>query len=202
MIRDKRIIKYLYITVFTVLLIQPTSSYSKQGPPRLSNSEFKEKFEIAMEYYAYQFYAEALAEFQSLILSDPNNCNLNFYVGNCNLNLMGKRVSAIQYFEKAIKKTNVSYSSSHREENAPVHAFYFLGQAYLLNNRYDDAIKMFEKFMSYLGPKDEKAMEDVVWQLKIAKNAKEFSLNIQKNIQIDPVPDVNSTASDIAPVLP
>ena len=201
MIRDKKIVKSIVVAVFTVVILISTPSYSKSGPPKLSNSEFKEKFEVAMEYYAYQYYSEALTEFQALLSTETNNCNLNFYVGNCILNLMGKRSLSIPYFEKAIKKTNVSYSASHREENAPVHAFYFLAQAYLIDNRYDDANKMYEKFKTFLGPKDEKAKEDLIWQMKVAENAKSFATNIQKNIQIEPFNDVNSTASDITPIL-
>ena len=201
MATNKLIIKIATLTVLVSSLLYNGSVYSNPGPPKLSNAEFKEKFDVATEYFAYQYYAEAMTYFQSLLQSDPNNCNINFYVGVCILNSIGKRTQAIPYLEKAVKKTNVSYGASHREESAPVHALYYLGQAYLIDNRVDDAIAMFTKFKTFLTPKDEKLLEDANWQLKITDNALHFAQNIQKNVLLESIADANSTFSDLSPVI-
>ncbi|MEI7595103.1 MAG: hypothetical protein WCK02_05085 [Bacteroidota bacterium] len=187
--------------IFSLLIVCNLKLFA--GPPQYSSAEFKEKFDIASEYFAYQYYAEALPIFKTLLASQPTNSNLNFYVGVCILNSINKRTDAIPFLEKAIKKTSDAYSGSYKEDFAPVFAFYYLAQAYSLEMRFDEARVNFEKFKSFLTTKDKdaKLMADALVQIAATDNAKVIIAKPLKNVVIESFLTVNSIFSDIAPVV-
>jgi len=154
----------------------------------------------AVEMFNYEYYNDALAMFLKLLATDKQNCNLNFYVGVCYLKSAKARTMAVPYLLKAIKKIDPEYNYSYKEASAPVHAYMFLGEALMLDNKFDDAIRNFNTFKTFLTdkPKDIELLEDCNRQIEIANNAKEFIAKPLKNVTIKPFDLVNSIYSDYA----
>ncbi len=169
--------------------------------PKLSETDFKLMFLDAQDLFNYEYYDDALDLFQKLLATDLNNCNLNFYVGVCYLNSKKQRTKAIEYLEKAVKKTNVAYSYSYKETSSPVFTFLYLGQAYLMAGKYDEALIKFNKFKTYLTNKNKDGdfIEEVDQCIDMTNLAKELTSQPVK-VSVKPFTIVNSNYSDLSPV--
>jgi tetratricopeptide (TPR) repeat protein len=168
-------------------------------PPPMSDQDFKMTYLDAQDLFNYEYYDEALTLFLQLLAVDFNNSNINFYVGVCILNGKKDRAKSISYLEKASKKTDASYSYSYKETAAPVFTFLYLGQAYQLSGKYDEAIKNYEKFQTFLTNKNKDGafIDEVEHCIRMAKLAKKLVTKPVK-VKIEPVKQVNSTFSDLA----
>jgi len=112
-------------------------------------SEMLEYFEDAQYFFNRGDYDEAAYFYQKLVNKDPENCNFNFKLGESLLNIPGKEPSAIPYFEKALKyvKPKNSYQKrSFEERGAPLHVYFYLGNAYRIGNQLDKALEMYARF--------------------------------------------------------
>ncbi|MFH0894752.1 MAG: hypothetical protein V2A54_09970 [Bacteroidota bacterium] len=197
----KKIILFSVFLSIAVPVFSQGDKVPKNGPA-LANKDFRESYIMALDYYSYEYYLDAMPIFLRLLAQERNNCNINFYVGMCMLNIVGKeKTKAIPYFEKASKKVDPNYSGNYKETAAPVHAFYYLAETYLYNYQIDEAITNYKKFESYLVGKaaDENKKADVLRQIDKCNLAKEL---IAKpiNVTITAIPLANSSFSDYAPV--
>jgi tetratricopeptide (TPR) repeat protein len=168
-------------------------------PPQMSDQDFKEMYLDAQDLFNYEYYDDALGLFQQLLAVDNNNSNINFYVGVCILNGKKDRTKSIPYLDKASKKTDISYSYSYKEKSAPVFTFLYLGQANQLTGKYDEALKNYEKFKTFLTNKNKDGtfIEEVEHCINMANLAKKLVAKPVK-VKIEPVKQVNSTSSDLA----
>ena len=167
--------------------------------PKTPDEDFKLMYLDAQDLFNYEYYDDALGLFQKLLAYDNNNCNINFYIGVCILNSKGQKSKCLEYLEKAVKKTNISYSYSYKETAAPVFAYLYLGQAFHLIGKYDDALTNFEKFKTFLTNKnrDGDFLQTVERCIEMSNNAKKLATKPIK-VKIEPFKAVNSTASDLA----
>lgn len=166
---------------------------------QMSDQDFKDTYLDAQDLFNYEYYDEALKLFQQLLAVDFNNCNINFYVGVCWLNGKKDRTKSIAFLEKASKKTDLSYSYSYKETAAPVFTFLYLGQAYQLEGKYDEALKNYEKFKTFLTNKNKDGafIEEVQHCINMANLAKKLTAKPVK-VKIEAVKPVNSLYSDMA----
>ncbi|MFH0865170.1 MAG: hypothetical protein V1904_03185 [Bacteroidota bacterium] len=171
-------------------------------PPRISDKDFKLMYLDAQDLFNYEYYDEALTIFKKLLAQDFNNSNLNFYVGACYLKSKKQRTLATQYLEKAIKKTDISYSYNYKETSAPVFSFLYLGQAYHLEGKYNDALAHFEKFKLFLTDKnkDGEFMSEVKECIETTNNAVKFTAKPLKVI-IESFKAINTAYTDMSPFL-
>ncbi|HNW97356.1 MAG TPA: hypothetical protein PKK00_02960 [Bacteroidales bacterium] len=176
------------------------NNYTNSGP--VDDKDFKLMYLDAQDLFNYEYYDDALMIFKRLLAQDQDNCNLNFYVGVCILKTTKQRTLAEKYLEKAVKKTDVAYSYNYKETAAPVFAFFYLGQVYHLEGKYDEALKCYEKFKTFLTNKnkDGQFLSDVESSISITINALKLSA-IPIKIKIEPVKAVNSPSSELTPVL-
>ena len=96
-------------------------------------------------------YEEAVYNYLKLIEHYPDNANFNFKVGECYLKIPGKESNAIPFFEKALTniiEKNKYKRKSFKETQAPLHAYFYLGNAYRINNQLDKALEIYETFIS------------------------------------------------------
>lgn len=143
-----------------------------------TKTEIDELYKDANSYFFFEDYEEALALYLKIYKFQPENNNLNFRIGFCYLNIPGSKHKAIPFLEKTIKNTTRTYNEeSITEQRAPVDAFFYLGNAYLANNRIDDALKTYDKFYELTKGKGNWDFEYFNHQVKVAKN----SLTIQRN---------------------
>lgn len=147
-----------------------------KDPPTVAANEMKAKYFEATEAFYFEYYVDALPLFKPLLATEPKNSNLNFYMGVCILKGRGNRIESIPYLEKAIKKTDIAYNSTVKGDAAPVFAYSFLAQAYMLDLRFDDALVKLNKFKSYLteNVKDAKFMAEANKLIDQCENGKKM----------------------------
>ncbi len=166
-----------------------------------AKGQMKEDFYWAETFILYEEYKEALPGYMSLLKVDPNNANYKYRIGQCLINIEGRKQEAITYLESAVKSINPRYKEGKfKETGAPYDAYYYLANAYRINNQLDKALATYELFKKNL---DASVYDTAVvnQQIESCKNAKELMkvpLFIKK-INLGPV--INSQYSDLNPVI-
>ncbi len=134
-------------------------------------SEIKDKFVEAESWFLFEEYQDALPLYEELLKIDSTNANINYRTGVCYLNIPGEKHRAITFLEKAIQNINPKYKEgNYRETRAPIDAYFYLGNAYRINNMLEKAIDTYEYFKQNM---DEKVYEVSVvdHQINACKNA-------------------------------
>ncbi|MBN2347942.1 MAG: PD40 domain-containing protein [Bacteroidales bacterium] len=107
----------------------------------------------AESYFLFDEYKDALPLYQRLLSEDPDNANLNYKIGVCYLNDKYQKEKSIAYLKKAVENTSNSYRiNSFKERNAPPEAYYYLGNAYRVNNFLNDALETYQIFKESVDP--------------------------------------------------
>jgi len=115
--------------------------------------ELKENFYWGETFILYEEYEDALPLYQLLLKVNPKNNNYKYRIGQCLLNIPGRKQEAIQYLEEAVKDINPKYKEGKfKETHAPYDAYYYLANAYRINNQLDKAIETYEIFKKNLDP--------------------------------------------------
>jgi hypothetical protein len=136
--------------LLTALLTLFTSNAS-HSQARIEN---KQKFYEAEGYILFEEYDEALTIYLQLIKSYPTNSNLKYRIGQCYIFKPGEKDKALSYLEDAVKNINPNYKEGKfKESGAPYDAYYFLANAYRINNQLDKALETYELFNKNLNTK-------------------------------------------------
>ena len=190
------------VTVFDSVVYANNNNNNNKISLAIGNPDldFKIAYLEAQDLFNYEYYAEALNIFKNLLAQDIYNSNLNFYVGVCYLKSKKQKSMSIDYLKKAVKKTDIAYSYNYKETAAPVFAFLYLGQAYHLIGKYEEALKNFENFKYYLTNKNKDGDfgKEVDRCVEMTNQAIKLSANPVK-VKIEPFKVANSTYSDFAP---
>jgi tetratricopeptide (TPR) repeat protein len=114
------------------------------------DDSMRSDFEDGQYFFNRGDYEDALYYYLKLVEVDSLNANFNFKVGECYINIPGKEQMAIHYFE--IAKAHVVPKKAYRkrsvEENAaPLHVYFYLGNAYRMNNQLDKALSCYAEFI-------------------------------------------------------
>jgi outer membrane protein OmpA-like peptidoglycan-associated protein len=201
--------------LFILLLLICTCELNSQ----IRNSNFEKDFNEAEKIFSKIYlsnnnesmshskrgYAEALPVFLNLFREEPKNMNLAFKIGICYQGTRRNRLEAIPYLSKAITSvSNIYNGSSHKEMNAPIIAYKFLGDAYHINYQFDKAIETYEKFISVMAENkntDKVSIAEANHGIEMCKTAK-FLVANPINIKIQNLGgNVNSSWGDYSPVL-
>lgn len=134
----------------------------------------------------------ALTYYKRLYRIDSTNYDYNFKIGFCYLNSPNQKIKSIPFFEKA----------SIRKDTIP-ETFYYLGQAYHLNNQFDMAINAYKNFKLFIKTTTEgqKLNMDVERRIAMCNNGK---ILIQDPVQViitNLGEAINSEYQDYAPVV-
>jgi len=119
----------------------------------------KELFIDAEYHYLFEEFDQALVYYFRVYKHDSTNANLNYRIGQCILHLTSeekyKRYEAIPYLQVAIEDMTKKYNEgSYKERKAPYEALYYLGNAYRFKHQFEEAIIIYERFISYLPPSE------------------------------------------------
>jgi hypothetical protein len=159
-------------------------------------------FDDAEYFFASGDYQESLFLFLKLIKIQPDNANYNFRTGETYLNIPGQETKAIPYLEKAVMNTTLKYRSKDlNEKKAPHHAWFFLGNAYRINNDLDKALDSYARFKSIKDFEKKYNVRIVDNEIKVCERAKiikDSPLNLVKTNIGAPI---NTSANDYLPVL-
>ena len=151
------------IIILLVSLIPFTSQALVIFQDRISKDD-QNKISIAEDFFEADNFSNATPIFESVLAKYPENLYFKFKLGICYLNISGKPEKALEYLALAEKK----------DKSIP-NIDYYLGKAYLLNYKYDDALKSFKKYDDY-NHRDDK-IQDVDQQIKYCENGKKLILN-------------------------
>ena len=166
--------------------------------------EIMEFFEEAEYFFNREEFEEAAYYYKKVVDQYPDNANFNFKLGECYLNIPGSESQAVLYLEKAIKRTtekNKYKSKSFEEKNAPLHAYFYLGNAYRINNQLSEALTAYNTFVNspyYYGNYNENIVENEIKACERAKIIQDSPINLTEEILPDPL---NSDATEIHPVV-
>lgn len=123
--------RYKSSLFFCLLLIGVVgiSCFGQPGP------KGKWEPEDAEEHYKHQNYMMALPMYRELIKREPNETDYQYRLAYCYLHTNFDKKAAIPLLEKVVK-----------EPKCPTDAWYWLGKAYHLDNKFDLAIKAYTSY--------------------------------------------------------
>jgi len=123
----------------------------------LAGQDVKQDFNDGEFFFAEEDYEEALYAFTQVYNRGyQDNANINYRIGQCLLEIPGRKTEAIPYLEKAVGSISERYrEGSLREENAPPDALLYLGNAYRINMDLEKAWEKYMEYLEYVEPKDE-----------------------------------------------
>ena len=182
------------------------TSNKKNSSDKKNSTDRKEIFDNAEFFFDSEDYQESVFYYQKLFEASPKNGNLAYHIGFCYLNIPGQEIKSIPYFEKAVpfitqKFTPTTFKSTLEQTRAPLHTYYFLGQAYRMNNQMDKALDVLDKFSSsvyFEGNYNESMVSTEIEACKKAKIIMERPIEIEmSNIG----PAINNQNENYNPVL-
>jgi hypothetical protein len=145
------ILKFIRVA-FVILLANSTFAQSK-------TAKFIDPRE-AKEHFSHGNFFAAIPVYKQLLKAEPANIEYNHKLGLCYLYTNINKALAIPYLETASK-----------QEKAEKDIWFDLGLAYQYANRFDDAIKCFNKYK--VGLKGEE-LEKIEHQIETCENGKEY----------------------------
>lgn len=187
--------KILKISVLFLFFIFTPDIFSQE------EANLKEEFLEAESYFLFEEYKEALPLYQKIIRVEPGNDNVNFKIGVCYLNDAYQKEKAISYLEKAIKNINPNYKeNSFKEKQAPPESWYYLGNAYRINNQLSKAINAYKKFKESVSPElyDIKLVDSQIKSCEVALDVQSTPLYVVKNNLGE---EINSRFAEINPIV-
>ena len=186
----------LFLSAFMASLFTFSLSFSQEEDTKL-----KDIFLEAESYFLFEEYKDALPLYQRILSADPDNYGINYKIGVCYLDDVYQKHKSIQYLEKAVQGTSPDYKqNSYKERMAPLEAWYYLGNAYRINNRLDEAIEAYKHFKQVLDPViyDEELVNE---QIKACKVAADLESRPNFNISVNMGGLVNERFEETNPVV-
>jgi tetratricopeptide (TPR) repeat protein len=169
-----------------VLLILPASA---QREKVLSPADQKAVKKEANAAFSAGEYMSALDEYNRLIKADPENADYNYKLGVIYVNTFIDYSKAVPYLEKAAEKGE-----------APKEVYYYLGRAYHLNNKFQEAIASYQKYREVQKSKTPE-LNEVNRQIEMAENAKDL---IKRPIDVsfeNVGKEINSAGREFNPIV-
>jgi|WetSurSiteA1Bulk_404760.scaffolds.fasta_scaffold00121_5 tetratricopeptide (TPR) repeat protein len=166
--------------------------------------EIREFFNEGEFFFTRGDYKEAAFYFRKVVDSSPDNAHYNFMLGECYMNIPGNEVQAITCLEKASVNTvakNKYRGRDFEETNAPLHAWFYLGNVYRMNNRLDDALRAYDTFINspfYYGNYNVNIVENEIKSCERAKIILDSPVAYEE-VMLDTM--INTPASEISPVV-
>jgi outer membrane protein OmpA-like peptidoglycan-associated protein/tetratricopeptide (TPR) repeat protein len=181
------------LTLFAYLLFFAISIFA-QKPKKL--------FYEGIKYMDMEDYQTALPYFLKLDSMGISNANIKFHIGLCYLNAPYKKERAIPYLELASEKTNPRYREEfYGEKKAPLLVYKFLGQAYHVGYKFDEAIKNYEKLKDIIQDFNPELTAELNHLINVSNTAKQMIKN-PINIEIINLGEnINTSAPEYAPVI-
>jgi len=188
---------YLLITLVAI----SANLFSQNLPDSLDELSTFTKYTAAESFLDDENYGAALPIYLDLISRDPNNANFNFKVGFCYLNTHLEKEKSVSFLEKAVANYSDNYDAeAYTEKYAPIESWYFLGNAYLLNYKFDDALAVLNKLLTIIPASDSSFIKEIKHTISYCQNGKEL---VKKPIDIIVTnlgDSINSEYSEHSPV--
>lgn len=179
---------------FALLLLLSTSIFAQ-------SKKYKERFTEGNFLLLEKNYPMALRNFLEAFYIDSTSANINYKVGICYLNSPADKSKAAYYLEKATKDITKKYDEfSVTEKQAPVITYFYLGEAYRLNDKYTESAQSFQKYKADAKP-DGEDLKKVEKGISESNNAIEITKK-PVNMSIENLGDsVNTEFPEYSPVV-
>lgn len=186
--------RFIVALIITLLTSYIAHSQSKQDLKRaFINGEFS---------LMYEEYREALPFFIELYDAGRRDANIKHRIGLCYLHIPNQKKNAIAYLEEATENISKDYNEGYyTERKAPVETYLYLGRAYRIDNRLNDAIEVFEKYKALLDENDEENLRIVNAEIIACKNALELKKIPTNIIESNLGKNVNSPFNNVNPLV-
>ncbi len=187
----KRVLLLLLVVI--IISINSYSQYSK--------GELKDEFYASESFLLFEEYEDALPGYELNLRVDPTNNNMRYRIGQCLLNIPGRKKEAIAYLEAAVRDIDPKYREGRfKEKQAPFDAYYYLANAYRINNQLEKAISTYEIFKSNLDTKVYN-IDVVNLQIESCRNAMELMKVPRYMRKINLGDLINNRLNDVNPVV-
>ena len=169
-----------------------------------TREEDRELFDEGQYFLNRKDYREAAFYFKRIADKHQDNANFSFKLGECYMNMPGSESLAIPYFEKAILQTvsrKQFREKDFAETRAPLHALFYLGNVYRMKNRLDDALRVYNVFISspfYYGNYNENIVDNEIRSCERAKIIQDNPVSVVEQV-LDTM--INTNASELYPVI-
>ncbi|MFH2140924.1 MAG: hypothetical protein ABIJ97_00775 [Bacteroidota bacterium] len=155
---NRRIFLIAYFLIFAL------ASYSQ------TNS--KKDYTDAKKFLFFKNYNEAIKPLTSILLTEPDNANINYLVGLCFLKSSLEKDKSISFLERAVTNTIKDYKEGNlKQEKAPVISYFYLGQAYHYTYEFNKAIESFNQYLNLLTSEQTKEKDLTELHINWCKNA-------------------------------
>ena len=164
---------------------------------------YAEIYRDACDYLQSNDYQEAYYNFDQLAQNGYASANLSYLSGRCLLNIPGRSKAAIPQFEDALKNISSAYHEENPDEKAaPLEAYFYLAQAYRLNNRLNEAEKMLNTLLTQIDTTASgKTMSLINHEREYCRNARELMSQPVKFKISNPGEAINLGMSEINPAV-
>jgi outer membrane protein OmpA-like peptidoglycan-associated protein/tetratricopeptide (TPR) repeat protein len=171
--------------------------------PQDANQKLKDIFLDAEYFFLNEDYQEALYSFNVLYKRGyADDAKINYRIGQCYLNISGEKGKSIPYLEKAVLNINKNYvEGSFKETAAPIDAYFFLGNAYRVNNQIDKAIASYDKYKTLIDSNNTMGFKLADNEISACKLALVMMKSPQDVKEINLGRPVNTSARDFFPVV-
>ena len=165
-------------------------------------SNLDETLEDGNFFFFREDYVEAAYLYNNLVGTDRMNANIQYKLGICYLNIPGEEYKAIPFLEEAIKNITSKYKKrSPKETHAPEYAYYYLGNAYRINNELDKALETYNQFLNIPDFENKFNLDIINNEIKACEKSKIIQ-DIPVNVNIINLGKiVNTNASNYNPVI-
>lgn len=165
---------------------------------QVKSEENPEKiFYDAIFFFSNEDFKEAAYLFQQVLENDPDNANFNFHAGMSWLNVKGQEYKAIPFLERSVSNTSLKFKKkSFKEKKAPHHAWFYLGNAYRINNQLDKALECYESFQdikNFEKTYNLRIVEDEIAACSRAKIIQDSPVNVKIKNLGEPINTQNDT---------
>lgn len=118
------------------------------GLPLLAQEETPEELYDDGEYFYYrEEYEEAAYLFRQVLKEEPGNGNVLYMLGMSYLNIPGQEDQAIPMLEEAVNYIAPNHrKTTFASKEAPQYAWFYLGNAYRIDNQLDKALEAYNTF--------------------------------------------------------
>ncbi len=187
--------KRTLILIITLLMVLP-------GVNSQENQPASESLDDGNFFYNREDYKEAVFHYLKLDGTKLINANIYYKIGICYLNINSEEAQAIPFLQEAIKDISPKYKkNSDKETHAPEYAYYYLGNAYRINNELEKALGAYYKFKNLPDFENKFNLEVLNNEIKACEKAKIIQ-DIPINIKLTNVGSpINSSVSNFNPVL-
>jgi len=167
-----------------------------------NKSDYRENFTQGNLLILEQNYPLALKYFLDAYKIDSTNANINYKLGFCYLQSANEKNKALPFLERAVQNVSHNYDDTEpREKKAPENAYYLLGTAYRLANRFNESTTYFNKFKDIVGDRNKELAADLSKQVETNFTAIEFSKDTTVVSIVNLGDSVNSSYPEYSPLV-